>query len=147
MIFAGGCHCGCIEIEFATDREPSRIEVRACQCSFCRKHNSRAIGDPDGRIVMRINDADALSTYEFGLRTAAYLVCKRCGVYVAAVTKEEPLRAIAIVNALRDHERFSRPARPMDYGNESREERLSRRRLNWTPASIVTSDRPRIPSR
>jgi hypothetical protein len=146
MIFAGGCHCGCIEIELATHSEPSRIDVRACQCSFCRKHNSRAIGDPNGRIVIRINDPQNLSSYEFGLRTATYLVCRRCGVYVAAVTKEEPLRAIAILNALRDHERFTQPARPVDYSNESREERLSRRRLNWTPANMLISDRPLHPS-
>lgn len=143
MIFAGGCHCGCIEIELATESDPSQIDVRACQCGFCRKHNSRAVADPGGRIVIRIADPEHVSRYEFGLRTAIYLVCKRCGVYVAALTKEAPLRAIAIVNALRDHERFSRPARPMDYGSESREERLARRRRSWTPASIVDAGRQR----
>lgn len=147
MIFSGGCHCGCIEIEFATEIDPSRLEVRACQCSFCRKHDSRAVGDPNGRIAIRVNDPATLSSYEFGLRTATYLVCGRCGVYVAAVTKEEPLRAIAIVNALRDHERFSQPARAVDYGNENREERLSRRRHNWTPATVMTVAPSRAPAR
>jgi len=141
MIFAGGCHCGDIVIEFATEIDPARMEVRACQCGFCRKHASRAIGDPNGMIVIRAGDPAHLSRYEFGLRTASYLVCRRCGVYVAAITKTEPFRAIAIVNALQDQARFTQPARPVDYSNESREDRLDRRRRNWTPASIAVADR------
>jgi hypothetical protein len=137
MNFAGGCHCGRIEIEFETAIEPSQMDVRACQCSFCRKHNSLAISDPNGRVVIRIAGAEAQSSYEFGLRTAAYIVCGRCGVYVAAVTRQESSRAIVVLNSLRDRERFAQSARPVYYDNESREERLARRQRTWTPATIA----------
>jgi hypothetical protein len=136
MSFTGGCHCGNIEIEFETDIEPSLIEVRACQCSFCRKHNGLAMSDPNGHAAIRIDRAELLSSYEFGLKTAIYVVCKRCGVYVAAVTREEPTCAIVILNALDDRERFTQPPRPVDYGEEDRTARIARRHRNWTPATV-----------
>ncbi|WP_095198731.1 hypothetical protein [Mesorhizobium carmichaelinearum] len=51
---AGGCHCGNIGLRFSTELDPSQIEVRACQCSFCIKHGSRAVADPDGRLTISV---------------------------------------------------------------------------------------------
>lgn len=138
--FTGGCHCGNIEIEFTTNVPPSGIEVLGCQCSFCRKHGSRAMADRDGHVVIRLADAGRVSFYEFGLRTASYVICATCGVYVAAVTRHEPRRAIVVVNSLRDHRIFSRPVLEVEYDNESREARLARRHSTWTPAAIVGAD-------
>lgn len=120
---------------------PSGIEVRACQCSFCRKHGSRAVADPDGQVVIRLADAARVSFYEFDLRTATYVICATCGVYVAAVTSHEPKRAIVVVNSLRDPGIFSRPVLAVEYDNESREARLARRHSTWTPAAIAGADR------
>ncbi len=141
MKFTGGCHCGNIEIEFTTDIPPSEIEIRACQCSFCRKHNSRTVSDPRGQVCIRLEDPARVSFYEFGLRTAAYLVCATCGVYVAALTRQEPRRVIVVLNSLRDHEMFSQPVLPVEYDDESRKARLARRQSTWTPAAIIGSDR------
>jgi hypothetical protein len=138
MKHPGGCHCGNIAIEFESAVDPAEIEVRACQCAFCRKHASRAVADPAGRVAIRVADAGELQRYAFGLRTAAYLVCRRCGVYVAAVAEGEgELRAIAIVNALDDHRRFTRPSVPVDYDAEDRGARVARRRARWTPATLT----------
>jgi len=63
MKFTGGCHCGNIEIELTTDIPPSEIEIRACQCSFCRKHNSRTVSDPHGQVSIRLEDR--YRTYRF----------------------------------------------------------------------------------
>ena len=52
----GGCHCGNIRLRFSTELDPSQIEVRACQCSFCVKHGSRAVADPDGRLTVSVGD-------------------------------------------------------------------------------------------
>ena len=143
MKFAGGCHCGSIEIEFSTELTPSEIDVRACQCSFCRKHYSRAVSDPNGSAVISVRNSAQLVLYEFGLRTARYVLCGGCGVYVAAITNAEPMRAIVIVNSLRDHQRFTKPLRPADYDAERREERIARRRSNWTPAAIIGVEKRR----
>ena len=136
MTFEGGCHCGSVAVAFTTDLDPADIDVRACRCSFCRKHNSVVASDPDGQIVITVNEPADLSLYEFGPKTARFVVCRRCGVYVAAVTTQEPLRAIVDVGALVDHRRFTRPARPMDYDAESRDQRVARRQSVWTPAMM-----------
>jgi hypothetical protein len=71
-VHTGGCHCGNICLTFETDLDPSQIEVRACQCSFCVKHGSRAVADPDGRLIISVKDIKRLHRYRFGLRTADY---------------------------------------------------------------------------
>jgi hypothetical protein len=137
MKYSGGCHCGNINIEFETDIDPGAIEVRACQCTFCRKHNSRAVADPAGQLLIRVERQNLLERYTFGLRTAEYLICRTCGVYVAAITagEAEP-RAIAIINAFDKHRAFSREPIAIDYDAESREGRRERRRQRWTPVKI-----------
>ena len=141
MTFEGGCHCGSIAVAFTTAQDPTDIDVRACQCSFCRKHNALVVSDPDGQIVVTVNEPSHLSLYAFGPKTAQFAVCRRCGVYVAAVTSHEPLRAIVQVNALVDRARFTRPPRPMDFDGESRDQRIARRQSRWTPAVIRHADR------
>ena len=46
MRYEGGCHCGAVRLIFETALDPRETPVRACQCSFCRKHNTLAIADP-----------------------------------------------------------------------------------------------------
>jgi hypothetical protein len=132
----GGCHCGNIGLGFTSGVDPHAMEVRACQCSFCRRHGSLAAADPQGRLRITVRDPSALLRYAFGLRTADYLVCRGCGVYVAAVIHDEEPRAIVIVNALDDRDLFDRKPLKMSYDAESREERIARRRERWMPVAI-----------
>ena len=133
----GRCHCGNIELDFETALAPDEIEIRACQCSFCRKHASRAAADPAGRLTLRVGDAALLSRYRFGLQTAEYWVCRACGVYVAAITIEDSApRGIVIVNALDEAGLFARAPIAADYDAESRPARLARRRERWTPVVV-----------
>jgi hypothetical protein len=132
----GACHCGNIRLGFSSGVDPHAMEVRACQCSFCRRHGSLAAADPQGRLRITVRDPSALLRYAFGLRTADYLVCRGCGVYVAAVTHDEEPRAIVIVNALDDRDLFDKKPLKMSYDAESREERIARRRERWMPVEI-----------
>lgn len=132
----GGCHCGNIRLGFSTGLDPSQIEVRACQCSFCVKHGSRAVADPDGRLIISVKDEMRLHRYRFGLRTADYLICRECGVYVAAITADADARAIVIINALDDQERFSQQPIPVDFDTESKAQRQARRRSRWMPVEM-----------
>ncbi|SFP00623.1 Uncharacterized conserved protein [Mesorhizobium sp. NFR06] len=136
-VHSGGCHCGAIRLRFETELDPARIEIRACQCSFCVRHGSRAAADPGGRLTILVEDGAKLQVYRFGLRTADYILCRECGVYVAAICGDgEHARAIVIVNALDERERFSREAVPVRYDAETREQRLARRRGAWMPVEI-----------
>lgn len=134
----GGCHCGAIGLVYETALAPEETEVRACLCSFCRKHASRAVSDPAGKLTVTLHDEAAVQRYRFGLGTADYLVCGRCGVYVAAVMPDGGHQfAVAIVNAFDDQERFTQTPRPADYSAEDETARRQRRRERWTPTEIV----------
>ena len=107
--------------------------LRACKCSFCRKHNSLAVSDPHGAAEIIIADEAKVSRYRFGLGTADFIVCRDCGVYVAVVmTDGEKSWSATIVNALDDRAAFSGPVEPVDFSAEGRNERLVRRRTRWT---------------
>ncbi|TPM35111.1 aldehyde-activating protein [Mesorhizobium sp. B2-3-4] len=137
-IHAGGCHCGNISLRFSTKLDPSQMEVRACQCSFCTRHGSRAVSDPDGRLTLSVRDKRRLRRYRFGLRTADYLICAECGVYVAAIAgDDDAARAVLVVNALDDRQAFDRQPIPVDFDAESKQQRLARRRLRWMPVEMT----------
>ncbi|WP_419910686.1 GFA family protein [Hoeflea sp.] len=133
MEHRGGCHCGNISLTFSTAAVPEHMTPIACQCSFCRKHNVLAVADAAGLLDLRIaSDADT-NRYRFGLATAEYLICRTCGVYVAALTTDPPVRALIVVNCLDDRDRFTAAPIRADYSNETAEQRKARRQRNWTP--------------
>jgi len=134
----GGCHCGAIAITYESDTAPEDTEVRACQCSFCRKHASRAVSNPAGKVTLTLRDEGAVQRYRFGLATADYYLCGRCGVYVAAVMPDDGHHyAVAIINAFDDPQVFTRTLILSDYSAEDEAGRRRRRRERWTPAEIV----------
>ena len=73
----------------------------------------------------------------FGSRTADYLVCRRCGVYVGAVCETGAgLRAVINTSSLADRAAFTQAASAPDYEGETMESRLARRAVNWMPAVL-----------
>ncbi len=135
--YAGGCHCGNVQLEFSSVISPENTEIRECQCSFCRKHGTQAIADPRGSLLVKITAADNVNRYSFGMSTAKYIICSNCGVYVAAVTNDkDDLRGIAALNVLDDRSSFTATPISADYSDESRFLRQARRRQKWTPARI-----------
>ena len=131
--FEGGCHCGGIAFTFHASREPAAWTVRACQCSFCRAHGARTTSDPDGSVVFLIPDASKLGRYRFGSRSADFLVCRECGVYVAAVmTSPAGQFATLNVNTMRGPPNVAQAA-PVSYDGETREQKRARREQRWTP--------------
>jgi hypothetical protein len=134
---SGRCHCGNIELTFESSVPVDQLPVRACACSFCRAHGARSTADPKGRVEITVRDPARLTRYRFALKTADFLICKRCGVYAAAVLNSgsSPF-AIVNVNALDSARDFSQAARSVDYDGESDAERIRRREQNWTPAVL-----------
>src|SRR3546814_19511225 len=66
--------CGAIAVRYESAAAPAETEVRACQCSFCRKHGSRAVSDSQGKLTVTIHDAKGVQRYRFGLATADYFL-------------------------------------------------------------------------
>ena len=107
-------------------------------CSFCRKHGARTTSDPGGRVVITVHHPEQLLRYRFGLRTADFLVCTRCGIYLAAVMNEGFASFATVnVNTLDAVDRLTQPATPVTYEGESAAERSARRKACWTPAVVV----------
>lgn len=137
--FEGGCHCGAIGVTLFSDKRATALPIRQCQCSFCRKHGVRTTSDPDGRVEIRVRAPDHLQRYRFGLGTADFLLCRNCGVYLAAVmTEGDQTYAIVEVDALDKRADFTQAPAPMDYDAEDEAARRARRRERWTPAVFVT---------
>lgn len=132
----GGCHCGNLRYALESQLALGALSLRACRCSFCRLHGARSTSDPAGRIAFTLRDPAALTRYRFGLRTADFLVCAKCGIYVGAVM-HDGAAAWAIVNAntLDAVVGLTQDAVPMDYDGEDEGRRLARRRQRWSPAS------------
>jgi hypothetical protein len=137
MTLNGGCHCGRLAVEFSTSVPPDQLPLRACQCSFCRRHGARTTSDPAGQIRLTVRGASAPTWYRFGTRATEMWVCPSCGVYVGGGV-ETAGRAYAVVNvnALDHAESFRQSATPVDYSGETAEGRLARRIRMWTPAEV-----------
>jgi len=121
-----------------TEQDPRELPLRACDCSFCRRHGARTTSDPAGRARVGIEDPSLVSRYVFGLRTAEMVVCARCGVYCAAMMREGD-KAWAVLNAnlFRDAApAFDRPPHSMSYEGETADERIARRKRLWTPVEL-----------
>ena len=137
-IHRGGCHCGNVRVAYRTAKPVSEWPIRACQCSFCRKHGVRATGDPEGLLEIAIEDEANVDRYRFGLGITDFLICRACGVYVSALVGEpDGLLATLIVNTLDLPQDGFPETAPAHYDDENKEQRLSRRRLRWTPAVMV----------
>ena len=132
---SGGCHCGNLRYALETSLALEQLPLRTCQCSFCRHHGARSTSDPAGRIRFEVRDAAQLTRYRFGLRTADFLICARCGIYVGATMRDGDAQyAIINANTFDQAVRLTQQPQPMDYDGEDELARQSRRRARWSPA-------------
>jgi hypothetical protein len=136
--FKGSCHCGALSVFFKTAKPPAQWSVRACQCRFCRAHGALTTSDPSGQLTFDVDRPESLQHYRFGLKTADFLLCSRCGVYLGAQI-ETTRGAFGIVNL---RTLVPRPdglaeAAPADYTAENSSDRLERRAKRWTPLTQV----------
>src|ERR1700722_2817096 len=115
--FHGGCHCGNIAVTFETALDPNALPLRACQCSFCRRHGGITASDPAGHLLIEVGRPEQLQRYRFALGITDFLLCRSCGVYVAATMGADG-RTLGVlnVNVIDEREPFARPPTPMQYG-------------------------------
>jgi hypothetical protein len=96
------------------------------------------IADPEGLFEVWADDWSLVENYRFGTRTCDFLICRRCGVFIAAVSEmTEGTRAVVNVNCMSDRERFTRVPVVHDFEGERMETRASRRAANWMPAFVA----------
>lgn len=125
-------------MRFEPSVAPADLALRRCSCSFCRRHGAVTVTDPDGHLEIRIVDLNEAVRYRFGAKTADFLLCGRCGVYVAAVLAVASGAVATLnVNTLDDRQAFTAQPREVSYDDESLQQRQRRRAENWTVTSVV----------
>ena len=136
--YEGSCHCGAIGFTYRSSIEPVQWSIRACQCSFCRAHNALSTSDPDGQIDFMASRPELLRKYRFGLKTADFLLCSDCGVYIGAVIETgSGTFGIVNVHALREAPANLAATAPISYDDEDVGGRVARREDRWTPVTGI----------
>ena len=132
------CHCGNLSARYDCTAAPAVMTLRACGCTLCRKHNARTTSDPEGRAEIVVRDPAALTRYRFGQRTADFLVCGNCGVYLGALFTDKDGAAYTTLNAnaFANVQALPDAAESVHYDKESPGEKNARRRARWTPANL-----------
>jgi len=131
--YHGGCHCGAIGITYRTDIEPMHWPLRHDGCSFCRRHGVVGTSDPAGSLSIQIRDPSIVRYYRFSHRTADFLVCSECGVFVAAITDAaQGKRAVINARVLDDVLLKWGSIVNVHFDDESPSQRSDRRALHWT---------------
>jgi hypothetical protein len=93
------------------------------------------ISDPAGLLEISADDWSLVELYRFGTRTADFVICRRCGVFIAAISDLETARcAVVNVNYLDDRASFTASATMHEFQGETFEAQTSRRAANWMPA-------------
>ena len=132
--YDGSCHCGALGFTYRTALPGERWSIRACQCSFCRLHDALSTSDPTGALDFAVREPELLQRYRFGGRTADFLLCRRCGVYIGAqMTADGHGLGIVNVHALRQPPSGLPQPLAMSYDGETATERRERRLQRWTP--------------
>lgn len=133
-IVAGACHCKNLSFEITTRIPPQEIRPRACDCSFCRSHGAQNWSDAAGTAIIRIAKQDHLQRYRFALRTADFFICRVCGCYIGAILADGDGTWSTVNLRLSGLALNAEIAR---YGAEDTIARISRRKLVWTPTTII----------
>jgi hypothetical protein len=133
----GSCHCGNIRVTFDQPDSGPAIPVRACGCGLCTKHRAVWTSHPDGQFYLRIADDSRVRRYRFGTKTADFHVCLTCGVIPIVTCVIEGIRyAVFNVNTFDDVDRSQLVETAANFEGETTENRLARRRRNWTPEAV-----------
>lgn len=134
--YSGSCHCGAIGYKYSTQQTPAQWSIRACQCRFCRAHDALSTSDPLGHIEFSTRSPDEIQCYRFGLKTADFLLCRKCGVYIGAIIETDSgTWGIINTHTLVDMPSDIAPIAPIDYDGEDTGGRITRREDRWTPAT------------
>jgi hypothetical protein len=132
--FRGRCHCGALKVTYRTKIDPAHWPLRHDGCSFCRRHGVVASSDPVGQITFEFEDPSKVLRYRFGHKTAEFLICRECGVFLAAVCGGAGAeRAVVNTRVLEDALLNFNNVSNVRFDHETPAQRDERRLRHWTP--------------
>jgi hypothetical protein len=137
----GSCHCGNIRFTVDWPGAGPTIPARACGCSMCTKHGGVWTSNPRGRFRLTIADEAKVNRYRFGTRTADFHVCAVCGVVPIVTCEIDGARyGVVNVNAFDNVDRSELAVSRTDFEGEATDDRLARRKRNWTPEAAGAAE-------
>lgn len=133
MRLEGHCHCNAIQVVYNTPASLQELLPRRCSCTFCTRHGAQWHSSPGSQLRVS-GEASALHRYRFGTVTADFLLCRNCGVVLAAVSCIGG-NDYAVVN-LASIPGFTSVSESQvaDFDGETVDERLQRRVDRWIPS-------------
>jgi hypothetical protein len=132
--YQGGCHCGALRIIYRSDIAPMYWRLRHDGCSFCRRHGVVGTSDPAGNLSIDIENPSKVRYYRFAHRTADFLICSECGVFVTATTDTAKGKCAVINARVLDGVSLNwASVADVHFDDESPLQRADRRALHWTP--------------
>lgn len=131
LTIQGQCHCGNLSSHLDLPEHTASLTLYGCSCSFCRLHACTWLGEPAQKLTLSAESPEQSTWYATGQLAPNYLLCRRCGVVLAAVSYFEEAW-YAILNA----QTALLPALPQDFlpfrqTNLTDQQRLTLRRQRW----------------
>ena len=83
--YEGGCHCGAVRFRVTATLDG----VTECNCSMCSKKGFLHLIVPQSQFEL-LRGADALTTYQFGTKTAKHHFCRTCGIHSYYIPRSDP---------------------------------------------------------
>ena len=140
----GECRCRNVLVRVELAREPSDYQPRVCDCDFCVGFGAAYLSDPEGSLTIHIMDAGATEQVRQGNEIADFLVCRTCGVLVAAL-HEDGGQSFGAVNAwvVGEPGTFG-PELPVSPKKLAADEKTARWKRLWFPRVQVKAEAGRI---
>lgn len=126
----GSCHCRNISVSVELTRAVSSYSPRACDCELCRRHGAAWVSDPQGSLLIHVRDQVDTGRYRQGAGIAEMLLCRNCGVLVAALWQGPPVHGVVNANVLEARESFA-AVQPVSPKSLSADAKVSRWQQIW----------------
>ncbi len=131
------CYCGNISADVVLSKPISSFTPRACDCDFCTKHGAAYISDPGGKLVIRINNSDQVTSYRQGSGIADFLICKMCGVLVGVTYSYEGISIGSLNSRTLENRNDLNPPQAVSPKSLSDPEKIGRWEQAWFQNVII----------
>ena len=102
--------------------------------SFCRRHGVVGTSDPAGQVAFEVGDASLVRYYRFAQKSAKFMLCGECGVFVAALAETDAgERAVINARVLDGISLNFNEVTDAHFDDETPMQRAERRLRHWTP--------------
>ena len=108
----GSCHCGAVRFQVLLELEALPTAL-LCNCSICTKKGILHLIVPPNQFRL-VSGEKALSTYQFGTKTAVHRFCKNCGIHPFYTPRSHPDRVDINIHCIDEQIREQFPVQTFD---------------------------------